>query len=400
MMKQKISFGSTCVHDPKENRTTKPHTLPIYATSSFSFDSIEQSERIFRGEEKGHIYGRFGNPTIDAVNQKIANLETHGLDIEAEAILVSSGMSSISTLILGLLKAGDSILTEENIYGGTTDLFRKLFEPLGIKIQVTDLKDMAGVEESLKKDPSIKLIYFESPTNPTLDCVDMSALSSVAKAHQCLTVIDNTFATPYLQQPFAFGIDYIIHSTTKYLNGHGNSVAGIIVGTDVETMRGPVFTAMKLIGTNSNAWDAWLINNGLKTLELRMDRHCSNAIRVAHHLESHPKVERVNYIGLLSHPDHELAKHQMRNYGGMLSFELKGGLTTGKKFMNGLRFCSLAPTLGDVDTLVVHPATMSHINVPAEIRVKHGITDGLVRVSVGIEGVEDILADFDQAMDF
>lgn len=397
-MKDQLRFGSTCVKDPVENRTTKPHTLPIYATSSFNFETIEQSEAVFRGQSPGHIYGRFGNPTIDAVNTKIARLETHGLDVEAEAILVSSGMSAISTLILATLKKGQSILTQENIYGGTTDLFRKVLEPLGIGIHIADLSDPNEVEQALKNNPDVGMIYFETPANPTLACIDMLALADLAGKYNCLTAVDNTFATPYLQQPFAYGIDYIIHSTTKYLNGHGNSVAGIIIGTDVEYMRSEMFTAMKLVGTNSNAWDAWLINNGLKTLEIRMDRHCDNAIRVAHYLEDHPSVDRVNYTGLLSHPDHELAKRQMRNFGGMLSFELKGGLAAGKSFMNRLQFCSLAPTLGDVDTLVVHPATMSHINVPPEVRAKHGITDGLIRISVGIESVEDIIADLDQAM--
>ncbi|MEO0778596.1 MAG: PLP-dependent transferase, partial [Bacteroidota bacterium] len=229
-------------------------------------------------------------------------------------------------------------------------------------------------------------------------CVDLAALGALARKYQCHTAVDNTFCTPYLQQPFRYDIDFIVHSTTKYLNGHGNSTAGIVIGRDVELMQKKVWTAMKLTGTNCNPFDAWLTHNGLKTLELRMDRHCSNAQRVAEYLEQHPAVERVNYNGLPSHPDHELAKSQMSGFGGMLSFELRAGLQAGIDFMNRIRFCTLAPTLGDVDTLVVHPASSSHLNVAKEVRLRNGITDGLVRLSVGIENPADIIADLEQAI--
>lgn len=397
-MKKEIGFGSFCVHEFKDQRTTKPHQLPLYATSSFELESIEQGIEIFTGKEKGHVYGRYGNPTIDTVAEKIAQMEAHGLDIEASGILVSSGMSAISTLLLSILKSGDKILTQGNLYGGTTELLTKVMGPFEVETLMTNLQDLDKVEQYLKENSSIKLLYFETPANPTLACVDIEALCKLAKKYEVYTAVDNTFCTPYLQQPFKFGVDFIIHSTTKFINGHGNSIAGAIVGRDTDIMRKKVWTTMKLAGTNCNPWDAWLINNGMKTLELRMDRHSENALAIAKYLDKHPKVERVNYNGLESHPDHTIAKKQMRAFGGMLSFELKGGLEDGIAFMNKIQFCTLAPTLGDVDTLILHPASMSHINIPKEIRLRNGITDGLVRLSVGIENVEDIIADLEQAM--
>lgn len=397
-MQDKIGFGSLCVHEMHRKETTAPHVLPIYATSSFAFETVDQGIDIFLGKEKGHVYSRYANPTIDAVAEKIAKMETHGLDIEAKAIMFSSGMSAISTLAMSVLKTGDKILTQGNLYGGTTELFLKVFQPLGIETILTDLKNTNQVEEMIKRDTTIKMLYFETPANPTMACVDMEALADIASRHSRISVVDNTFCTPYLQQPFQFGVDYIVHSTTKFLNGHGNSIAGVLVGKDQEMMDGKIWQTMKLAGTNCNAWDAWLVHNGMKTLELRMDRHSQNAMRIAQYLEKHPKISRVNYNGLLSHPDHELASKQMRGFGGMLSFELRDGLQAGINFMNKIKFCTLAPTLGDVDTLILHPASMSHINIPKEVRLENGITDGLVRLSVGIENVEDIIADLDQAL--
>ncbi|MDX1939536.1 MAG: aminotransferase class I/II-fold pyridoxal phosphate-dependent enzyme [Saprospiraceae bacterium] len=397
-MQNKIGFGSLCVHELPSKKTTESHILPIYATSSFSFDSIDQGINIFQGKEKGHVYSRYGNPTVEAVADKIALLEAHGLNIEAKAILFSSGMSAIATLVMSVLKTGDKILTQGNLYGGTTELFTKVFQPLGIETILTDLKDLNTVENIIKNDASARMLYFETPANPTMACVDMKALANIAKKYNRISAVDNTFCTPYLQQPFVFEVDYIVHSTTKFLNGHGNSIAGALVGRDIDMMKGKIWQTMKLAGTNCNPWDAWLIHNGMKTLELRMDRHSQNALAVAQYLEQHPKVSKVNYNGLPSHPDHDLAKQQMRNFGGMLSFELKDGLQAGIDFMNKIQFCTLAPTLGDVDTLILHPASMSHINIPKEIRLQNGITDGLVRLSVGIENAADIIADLDQAL--
>jgi len=397
-MQEKSKFGSLCVHELKDKRTTKPHQLPIYATSSFEFENINQGIDIFSGKAEGHVYGRYGNPTIEVVAEKIARLEAFDLDVEAHCILTSSGMSAISTLAMATLKNGDKILTQGNLYGGTTELFVKTLQPFGVETIMTDLKDLNQVESLIKNDPSIRMVYFETPANPSLACVDIEALADIAKRHNRLSAIDNTFCTPYLQQPFRFGVDFIIHSTTKYLNGHGNSIAGAIIGKDISFMKEKIWQVLKLVGTNCNPWDAWLINNGIKTLELRMDRHCSNAMAIANFLESKDQVLKVNYNGLFSHEDHELAKKQMKDFGGMLSFELKGGIETGINFMNKIRFCTLAPTLGDVDTLILHPASMSHLNIPKEVRERNGITDGLIRLSVGVENVEDIIGDLEQAM--
>lgn len=393
-----ISFNSLCVHDPEDPRSTRPHQLPIYATSSFDFESIDQGIDIFSGKAQGHVYGRYGNPTIDAVAGKIAQLETHGLDIEASAILCSSGMAAIAVLMTSLLRSGDKILTQGNLYGGTTELFTKTLAQLGIQTVMTDLQNLEQVEALVRADESIRMLYFETPANPTLACVDIEALAAIARRHGRHSAIDNTFCTPYLQQPLALGADFVIHSTTKYLNGHGNSIAGAIVGRDPAIMRDKVAKTMKLLGANCNAWDAWLTNLGMKTLTLRMDRHCANALALAQFLQQQPAVAKVNYPGLESHPDHALARRQMRNFGGMLSFELTAGYDAAIACMNQLTFCSLAPTLGDVDTLILHPASSSHLNIPKELRLQNGITDGLVRVSVGIEDLSDLIADFEKGL--
>ncbi len=397
-MSQSLGFGSVCVQGPQEKRTTPPHQLPLYATSSFRFDNIEEGMAIFRGDRGGHSYSRYGNPTVDAVARQLADLETFGTDLEAEAILVSSGMSAIATLMLALLKPGDKILTQENLYGGTSNLFDQLLRKVGMEPIMRDLRDPEEVEDLLRKDPSLKVVYAETPANPTLACLDLGALAEAARQHGRIAVCDNTFSTPYLQQPFKHGFDYVIHSTTKFLNGHGNSIGGVIIGKDAERMKGDVASAMKLAGTNGSPWDAWLLQNGLKTLALRMDKHSSNALALATWLDRQPEVGRVNYPMLPSHPDHEIALQQMRAGGGMLSFELRGGMDAGLKFLNRLKLARLAPTLGDVDTLVLHPASMSHIHVDPEVRLRNGITDGLLRFSVGIEEEKDIIADVEQAM--
>ncbi len=397
-MKEKINFGSICVKKEKFNGEIRSHQMPLYATSSFEFDTINQGIDIFTGKEKGLVYGRYANPNTTAIAKKIARMEMFGLKGEATAYLTSSGMSAISTLMMGILNQGDKILTQGNLYGGTTELFLKTLGRLGIETIFTDLKDLNKVEEILSKDKKIKALYFETPANPTMACVDIGALAKIAKKRKVKTVIDNTFPTPYLQQPFKFNVDFIIHSTTKYLNGHGNSIAGVIIGRDKEIMEKKVWTTLKLAGTNASPLEAWLLGTGIKTLEVRMDRHCKNAQAVAEFLQGHKKVKKVNYNGLPSHPDHHLAKKQMNGFGGMLSFELKGGLKAGIKFMNKIKFCSLAPTLGDVDTLILHPASSSHINVDKKLRERNGITDGLIRLSIGIENHDDIISDLNQAM--
>lgn len=393
-------FDSLCAREPQQRtESTRPHILPIYPTSAYDFASLEQGMAIFEGKEKGHIYGRFGNPTIDVVAQKIANMEAHHTGKEAEGYFFSSGMSAISTLMFSLLKSGDQILTQGNIYGGTTALMQKLLQPLGIVPQMVDLQNLTAVETALKNNKNIKLLYFETPSNPTLSCIDMETLAGLAKKYDIYSVVDNTFCTPYLQQPLQYGIDFVLHSTTKFLNGHGNSIAGVVVSPHIDLMKEKLRPIMRVAGTTGNPWDAWLLHNGLKTLALRMERHSSNAQTIAEFLYQHPKVEKVNYVGLDSHPDYALAQKQMRKGGGIVSFELEGGLEAGKDFIRSLQFCTLAPTLGDPDTLMMHPASMSHSSIDRELRLKNGITDGMIRISTGIEAATDIVEDIEQALE-
>ncbi|MFT6333845.1 MAG: methionine-gamma-lyase [Saprospiraceae bacterium] len=396
-MKEQISFESLCVKEHQRNESTKPHQLPIYATSSFEFESLDQGIDIFTGKESGHSYSRYGNPTMDTVASKLAKMEAFGTELEAYGFLTSSGMSAISTLVLSTLRQGDKVLTQSNLYGGTTELFNKVLTQLGIEPIFINMKDHDAIQNNIEKDAAIKMIYIETPANPTMACIDIKWLAEYAKSKNVLTAIDNTFCTPIIQQPLALGIDFVVHSTTKYINGHGNSIAGIIIGHKADYHK-KIWNTLKLIGSTCNPWDAWLINNGVKTLALRMERHSSNAQALAEHLEAHPNVGIVNYNGLTSHPDHELAKSQMNGFGGMLSFEIKTGMEGALQLMNNLKFCSLAPTLGDVDTLVLHPASSSHHNVDKEIREANGISGGLIRVSVGIESIEDIWSDINQGL--
>lgn len=391
-----MSFESHCIHDKNKSFTSLPHQLPIYASSSFAFETFAEANAVFTGESTGHIYSRYANPTMDSVAQKIANLETYGLDINAYGLMTSSGMAAIATLLMSLTGQGDHILTQENLYGGSTELLEKVIKKVGATITYGNMYDLTELESTLSKH-DITLMYLESPANPTLDCLDLKGISILAKKYGVITVIDNTFCTPYLQQPFAYNIDYIVHSTTKYLNGHGNSISGIIIGKD-QSKFDDIWKMLKLVGTNSNPFDAWLLNNGIKTLALRMNKHSYNAMKVAEFLDAHRSVDYVNYLGLPSHKHHTIAKNQMRDFGGMLSFVLTGGYDAATAFMDHLQFCTIAPTLGDVDTLVVHPASMSHMNIPREVRERNGILDGLVRISVGIEDIEDIISDIKQAL--
>jgi len=394
-----LRFDSLSAREWPDPITTKPHILPIYATSSYSFDDIDQGIRIFSGQEQGHTYSRYGNPTVEAVASKIAALETFGSSIKASAVMTNSGMSAIHVLVSGLLKTGDKLLTQPNIYGGTTELFHKMSKSWGIEIVYADLSKTDEVDALLKSDAHINLVYLETPANPTLACIDIEALAKVTSANKRWSAIDNTFATPYLQQPLLLGVDFIIHSTTKFLNGHGNSIAGLVIGRDADLFKQTIWNTMKLTGANCSPFEAWLVYQGIKTLPLRMQKHSSNAMSIATTLSNHPNVSRVNYPGLPSHPDHAVAKKQMKAFGGMMSFELSGGLDAAIMAMNKMKFCSLAPTLGDIDTLILHPASSSHLRVDPEVRRKAGISDGLIRVSVGIEDPLDILDDLLQAID-
>ena len=391
-------FGSAAVHAGHEKDPNFAHLVPIYASSTYVYDTAEQGMRRFSGEEPGYIYSRWGNPTINEAEEKIAALESFGLGITVKGILHASGMAAISTLMLGTLKPGDKILTHYSLYGGTEELISKILPTLGITAVITDLRQTEKVDALLRDDKSIRMLYLETPANPTMQCVDIAVLTGIAKQHQLIVACDNTFATPYLQQPFSFGVDYVMHSTTKFLNGHGTAIGGILLGKDVESMKTSITKMHRLLGSNANPFDAFLLINGIKTLEIRMDRHCKNAEQVAQFLQTHSSISKVNYAGLASHPDHAIATKQMKHPGAMLSFELKGGLQSGIDFMNKLQMCLRTVSLGTCDTLLCHPASMTHFSVPKEQREQYGITDGLIRMNVGIENVQDIIHDLEQAL--
>ncbi len=393
-----LGFSSLAIHAGHKQDPRYAHLVPIYASSTYVFDSAEQGMRRFSGEEEGYIYSRWGNPTMSEAEEKIAALETFESDIEVKGILHSSGMAAIASLMLGTLKSGDKILTHYSLYGGTEELLHKVLPSLGITAIITDLRQLDKVEDIIKKEKGIRMMYLETPANPTIQCVDLEALGTMAKTYNLITACDNTFATPYLQQPFKYAIDFVVHSTTKFLNGHGTAIGGCLLGRDVEKMSTTMTKTHRLLGGNANPFDAFLLINGMKTLELRMDKHCSNAMETAHFLEKHPAVAKVNYSGLASHADHKVAMKQMKHPGAMLSFELKDGLQGGINFMNALKMCIRTVSLGTCDTLLSHPASMTHYGVPQEQREQYGITDGLIRMNVGIETIDDIIADIEQAL--
>lgn len=391
-------WSSVAVHGGHQQDPNYAHLVPIYASSTYVFDTAEQGMRRFSGQEEGYIYSRWGNPTITEAEDKIAALETFGLGMEAKGILHASGMAAISTLMLATLKPGDKIITHFSLYGGTEELVSKILPAFGITAIIADLRDIQKAATLINSDPAIKMMYLETPANPTIQCVDLEELTLLAKQHNLIVACDNTFATPYLQQPFRYGIDFIVHSTTKFLNGHGTAIGGILLGRDIELMKTKITKIHRTLGGNSNAFDAFLLIQGIKTLEVRMERHCHNAMEVAHFLQAHPSVAKVNYTGLTEHPDHYTAMKQMRHPGAMLSFELKGGLQAGIDFMNKLKMCVRTVSLGTCDTLLSHPASMTHYSVPKEEKEKYGITDGLIRMNVGIENLPDILNDLEQAL--
>ncbi len=402
--KQLKGWSSTAIHGGHEPDPNSAHITPIYATSTFVFDTaLEGSER-FASLDKELIYSRWGNPTFKECEQKIAALEAFGLTgadgnpLQLKALLHASGQAAMATLFLSNLQTGDTILSHQSLYGGTHEFLTRLLKENGIKAIIADLHDLQEAEKLLSTDPSIKLVHLETPANPTIQCVDIEALTHLAKHYGKTVSVDNTFATPYLQQPFRYGVDFVFHSTTKFLNGHGSAIGGVLLGRDIQFMKTKAWKWHALLGGNANPFDAYLLTQGIKTLEIRMDRHCSNAMTVANFLNGHPAIEHVNYTGLDSHPDFEISKKQMKHPGPMMSFELKGGLEAGRRFIDKLQMCTRAVSLGTVDTLLSHPATMSHASVPREDRLTFGITDGLIRMSVGIENIEDIIADLEQAL--
>jgi len=363
---------------------------PIYQSTTFSFENAEAGAALFSHQKEGYVYTRYGNPTIKALQDKIAALE------RAEAVLATtSGMSAISTCILALVKNGDHIVSANSIYSATFDLFSRKLPDWGIEVTFLDSTSPADYAEAIR--PNTRLVYIETPSNPALKILDLSALVPTARNNNALLVCDNTFATPFNTRPLELGVDLVIHSATKYLGGHGDAMGGAIAGGKELVDRISVEYHRDLGGVIS-PFNAWLILRGLRTFALRMERHNSNAQQIAQFLSEHPKVESVCYPGLATHPGYEIAKRQMRGYGGMLSFIVRGGVEAGKHVLDHVQLCTLAVSLGDARTLISHPASTTHMVVPRERRLEIGIDDGLIRLSVGIEDVEDLIDDLDQAL--
>jgi methionine-gamma-lyase len=393
-----------CIHGGHTQDPNKAHLTPLYVSSTYTFDNTEQGINVFSGKEPGYIYGRFGNPTIEEAERKIALLEAYGLKdsnggaLKLYAILHASGMAALTTMLLSNLKAGDKVITHPSLYGGTQEMLEKILPGLGIGYIIIDMQDEAAVSQAIAADASIRMMYLETPANPTLQCVDLKKLSAIGRMNDLVVCVDNTFSTPLLQQPFAYDVDFVMHSTTKFLNGHGTAVGGVLVGRDAGRMDTDIKKMHRLLGGNSNSFEAFLLNNGMRTLSLRMERHCSNAMQVATFLEQHSGVSSVNYPGLPSHPNHGLAAVQMKAFGSVISIELAGGFDAAVSFMNKLKLCTNAVSLGTCDTLVSHPASTTHYGVSREQRIASGISDGLIRISIGLETVSDLIADFEQAL--
>ena len=393
METKKCGLGTTAIHAGTLKNLYGTLAMPIYQTSTFIFDSAEQGGRRFALEEAGYIYTRLGNPTTTVLEDKIAALE------EGEAaVATSSGMGAISSTLWTVLKAGDHIVTDKTLYGCTFALMCHGLTRFGIDVTFVDTSNLDEVKNAMKENT--RVVYLETPANPNLKIVDLEALSKLAHTNpNTLVIVDNTFATPYMQKPLKLGADIVVHSVTKYINGHGDVIAGLVI-TNKELADQIRFVGLKdMTGAVLGPQDAYYIIRGMKTFEIRMERHCKNAKKVVEFLNKHSKIERVYYPGLETHPGHEIAKKQMKDFGAMISFELKGGFEAGKTLLNSLKLCSLAVSLGDTETLIQHPASMTHSPYTKEEREAAGITDGLVRLSVGLENVEDIIADLEQGLE-
>ena len=362
---------------------------PIYQTSTFAFRDADHGARVFSGEEEGYIYTRLGNPTIDLLAGKIALLES----TEA-GMIFASGLSAIFNVVATTAKTGEHIVSDNTIYGGTFALFKNVLPRFGIETTFIDASNISEVTAALRENT--KLIFIETPANPTLKIIDIAQCAKIACDKNIPLCVDNTFATPYLQRPIEQGADIVLHSLTKYFGGHGDIIGGAVAGKK-EFIK-ELWEIGKEIGGSNSPFNAWLVLRGLKTLAVRMEKHCDNAMEIAEYLSKHNKVEKIYYPGLPTHPGHDLAKKQMSKFGGMIGFDVKGGKEAGKIVMNSVKLCILAVSLGDVDTLIEHPASMTHFTYSDEELLKCGIKPGYIRISVGLENAADLIADLEQAL--
>lgn len=384
-------FNTKLVHAGIKDDALGSVVTPIYQTSTFAFHDAQQGANRFAGKEKGYIYTRIGNPTTDALEENVAQLE-NGFGATATA----SGMGAISTVYLALLSSGDHMVSTDSVYGPSRGLMEKHMSRFGVGSTYVDTSDLDNLSRAIRVNT--KLVYVESPSNPAMAVTDIAAAAEIAHAAGALLVVDNTFASPHLQKPLDLGADVVLHSVTKFINGHADVVGGIVVAK-TEALHKKIRTMLIILGANMDPHQSYMVSRGLKTLALRVERAEENARKVAPWLEAHPQVAWVRYIGLHSHPQHDLAKRQMTGFGSMISFELKGGLEAGRIVMDNVHLAGLAVSLGGVETLISHPASMTHAGMAREDRLAAGITDGLVRISVGIEDLADILVDLEQALD-
>ena len=386
-------FATKAIHlgyDARDNQGAL--TPPLHLTSTFAFENVEQGAAIFAGEQPGYFYSRISNPTLDLLEQRCAALES------AEAgLALASGMGAITSVLWTLLAPGDELVTDRTLYGCTFAFMRHGLAKFGITVTHVDMTDLDAVRDAVTE--RTKVVYFETPANPNMRLVDISAVSRIARAKGARTVVDNTYSTPVLTRPIELGADVVVHSATKYMGGHGDLVGGIAVGSAELIGQIRLFGMKDMTGAVMAPFNAMLVLRGLKTLKLRMERHCQNAAVVAAMLEKHPAVGRVLYPGSTSFPQHELAKRQMPGFGAMIAFDMRGGQQAGRMMMNRLAMIQRAVSLGDAETLIQHPASMTHSTYTPEEREAHGIGEGLIRLSVGLEEVEDIIADLEQALD-
>lgn len=396
------SMAHICAHaDHPEKDPYHAHVMPLYQTSTFGFETTEAGAKFFAHEPGGasHSYSRLGNPTVERAEQTIADLETYGMAENGEGLLFGSGMAAIVTGMMGLA-SGKRILAQEALYGCTSQFLQEQAEGLGIQVTHVDPSDMSQVEAALGRYDDVALIYLESVANPTMRLADIAGISALAREAGARVMVDNTFATPYHVRPLALGADVVAHSTTKYLNGHGTVIGGALAAREGFFEASGMALWRKNLGGISGPFDAWLTLLGLKTFPLRMKKHSENGMKVARFLASHPAVKEVYYPGLERHPDYNLACGMMENgFGGMMAFELQGGFDAGEQLMNRVKVPTLAVSLGTVDSLIQHPASMTHSVVLPEVRAHAGITDGLVRLSVGIEEADDLIRDLERALD-
>lgn len=396
-MQSERDLATTAIHAGEIHDPSGAHIAPVFQTSTFTFRDMAAVTAWAEGDADGYIYTRAGNPSRAALATKLAALEGFGLESEVTAEIFASGMAAITAALMGTAKAGHHIVTQQVLYGSADHLISEVLPEFGVTNTRVPALERDALIAALERHPNTTVVYLETPANPTMKVIDIAATAAIAHDHEARLIVDNTFATPVLQRPLQLGADVVVHSTTKYINGHGTMIGGAVVSSDQQLMEDQIATMIRMTGGVPSPFDCWLANLGLKTLPLRMERHNATAIEVAAFLDSHPAVAATHYPGLPDHPQHELAQRQMDGFGAMMAFDL-GTYGAATRFLDRIELCTLAVSLGNIDTLVEHPASMTHRVVTPEDRAASGITDGLIRLSVGLEAAGDIIGDLDRAL--